>query len=196
MPRTVSSTACSNLPAQHGLTATDVKQVRATIGVAQASMLRNHAPVTGLEAKFSMEFAIASAIVARKVGLSELSDEFVAKPGGAGRHDKGANRHQRSSRCPLDAAFALNDRVEIELQDGRVIGSGDIRFARGHSKLPLRNADLKAKFLDCTSGALDLDADGLYRQLVSLGDLGSIRELIRAQPDTPARSAPLPQRAA
>ncbi len=183
------------LAGKHGLTATDVKQVRATIGVAQASMLRNHAPVTALEAKFSMEFAIASAIVARKVGLSELSDEFVAKP--AVRDAMTKVRIATSEvPCPLDAAFALNDRVEIELQDGRVIGSGDIRFARGHSKLPLRNADLKAKFLDCTSGALDLDADGLYRQLVSLGDLGSIRELIRAQPGTPARSAPLPQRAA
>src|SRR5690606_35943356 len=46
-----------DLARSRSLRADDVKEVRARIGVAQASMLRNHSPVTGLEAKFSLEFA-------------------------------------------------------------------------------------------------------------------------------------------
>ena len=43
-------------------------------------MLRNSRPQTGLEAKFSMQFALASALVARKVGLAQLTDNFVLRP--------------------------------------------------------------------------------------------------------------------
>jgi hypothetical protein len=37
------------------MAAADVQRVDVTIGNAQASMLRNHRPVSGLEAKFSIE---------------------------------------------------------------------------------------------------------------------------------------------
>jgi aconitate decarboxylase len=43
----------------------DIEQVDVAIGLPQAVMLRNHAPVTGLEAKFSLEFAVAASIVSR-----------------------------------------------------------------------------------------------------------------------------------
>ena len=43
-------------------------------------MLRNSRPKTGLEAKFSMQFAMAAALVARRVGLSELTDGFALRP--------------------------------------------------------------------------------------------------------------------
>ena len=42
-------------------------------------MLRNRSPKTALEAKFSIEFAIASALIARRVGLKELDDGFVRR---------------------------------------------------------------------------------------------------------------------
>ena len=49
------------------------------IGNAQDLMLRNREPKTALEAKFSIEFAMASALIARKVGLKELDDGFVRR---------------------------------------------------------------------------------------------------------------------
>ena len=57
-----------------------VARVHARVGIAQASMLRNHKPQTGLEAKFSLEFAVAAAILKRRVGLRELTDAFVTQP--------------------------------------------------------------------------------------------------------------------
>jgi 2-methylcitrate dehydratase PrpD len=165
-----------DLAKAHALKADDVKEVQATIGVAQASMLRNHQPATGLEAKFSLEFAIASALVARKVGLTELTDEFVAQAPVREVMGKVKTATVDTS-CPIEPIFAMTDRVVLELKDGRKLDSGEIRFARGNAKLPLKDEELKAKFLDCTAGAEYLDAPALYQQLSKLGELGSLRRL-------------------
>jgi len=168
--------AVLDLAAAHDLKAEDVRQVDASIGVAQASMLRNHNPVTGLEAKFSLEFAVAAALVARKVGLAQLTDSFVGQVAVREAMAK-VNIATVDTVCPIEPVFALNDGVVIELNDGRRLDAGAIRFARGNARLPLSEADLEAKFLDCTKGAEDLDAASLYRQLAQLGEQGSLRGL-------------------
>jgi aconitate decarboxylase len=155
----------------------DVARVRPSVGVTQASMLRNHAPVTGLEAKFSLEFAVASALVARKVGLRELTDGFVMQPQVQDMMTR-VTTSTTDTRCPIEPIFALVDRVAIELTDGRMLDSGDIRFARGNAKLPLDDAQLKTKFLDCAAGAGDLEATSLYERLDALENLDSVRRLL------------------
>ena len=164
--------------AAHDVQPEDVAQVHASVGATQASMLRNHAPVTGLEAKFSLEFAVASALVARKVGLRELTDEFVAQPQVREMMSK-VRTSTTDTYCPIEPVFALTDNVTIELKDGRRLDSGEVRFARGNAKLPLNDMALKAKFLDCTSGADDLDAAALYERLNRLEELDSVRDLVR-----------------
>jgi 2-methylcitrate dehydratase PrpD len=160
--------------------ADDVKEVRATIGPTQASMLRNHAPANALEAKFSLEFAAASALVARSVGLREFTDEFVGRAPVQRAMTK-VRTLTVDTRCPIEPVFALADRVVLELHDGRLLDSGEIRFPRGNAKLPLRPEDLKAKFFDCVSGYDDNDAAGLYAMLVDLESLDSVRSLRRAR---------------
>ena len=162
----------------HDVAWQEVAEVRATIGKGEASMLRNHCPVTGLEAKFSLEFAVACALVARRVGLSELTDRFVAQP--AVRETMGKVRITTvDTVCPIDPAFALTHRVVLVLANGRTLDSGEIRFARGNAKLPLSKEDLAAKFLDCTSAARDIDGPSLYDALTRLEELAAIRNLVR-----------------
>jgi 2-methylcitrate dehydratase PrpD len=154
----------------------DVSSVHASIGVAQASMLRNHAPETALEAKFSLEFAVASALVARAVGRAQLSDEFVnSQP--VRQAMKRVEISTVQTTCPIEPAFAYSDRVRIRLKDGRTLDSGEIRFARGNAKLPLGEGELKAKFFDCVAGAEHIDADALYARLMALDGVRDVREL-------------------
>jgi aconitate decarboxylase len=156
----------------------EVAEVRATIGNGEASMLRNHCPVTGLEAKFSLEFAVACALVARRVGLAELTDRFVAEP--AVRETMNKVRISTvDTACPIDPAFAVTHRVVLALANGRTLDSGEIRFTRGNARLPLSKDDLAAKFLDCTSAALDIDGPSLYEDLARLEELAAIRHLVR-----------------
>jgi 2-methylcitrate dehydratase PrpD len=116
-------------------------------GKTQLLMLRNSRPQTGLEAKFSMQFAMAAALVARKVGLSELTDEFVRRP-------EVQAIFPHVSFATTDAtmegsAFAPADSVEITTKAGETLKSGPIEFAKGSHQRPLSRGELFEKFADC-----------------------------------------------
>ena len=72
--------AALELTSEHDLKPADIDQIRVSTGEMQMLMLRNDRPKTAFEAKFSMQFAMASSIVARAVGLAQLTDEFVGRP--------------------------------------------------------------------------------------------------------------------
>ena len=153
-----------------------VDSVHATIGPAQASMLRNHRPKTGLEAKFSLEFAVASALTVRRVGLTQLTDEFVNRSQVQETMQK-LETSVVDTACPIEPAFAFSDRVRIRMKNGVELDSGEIRFARGNAQLPLHEEELKAKFFDCLSGSY-IDAVRLYERLSALEALPDVRTLV------------------
>lgn len=153
-----------------------VKEVHAHIGATQNSMLRSHMPSTGLEAKFSLEFAIASALIAHQVGLAELSDAFVLQPLVQEAMSK-VTRQIVDTVCPIEPAFALTDKVDIVLHDGRTLTSGDIRFAHGNALLPLSMVELKTKFMDCTASRNIPNAEHIYADLMRLVTLDHVPTL-------------------
>ncbi|MFV9474206.1 MmgE/PrpD family protein [Advenella sp. RU8] len=160
----------------------EIASITATIGRPQASMLRNPCPETGLEAKFSLEFDIACALLVRKVGLAELSDDFVRRPDLLAIYPK-IKIDITDVLDPADTAFALNDRVVIVLKDGRVFDSGDIRYPVGHANLPLDTNKLQAKFMDCLQiweNNMDISgkAQPLYDALSALEKQENIRVAI------------------
>lgn len=169
------------------LDAAQVARVRVGIGRAQASMLRNAAPVTALEAKFSAQFAVAAALLRRKVGLSELDDAFVNEPAMRALYGK-VEIGIVEAPDPEDSAFSRCDTVDIDMRDGRVLRSGEVRYPRGHAHLPLAEADLRAKFEDCMAvwrrqaggDTSSLPSAGaLYDRLASLAQIDDVRTLFR-----------------
>jgi 2-methylcitrate dehydratase PrpD len=164
------------LATANDIDASRVRSVRATIGETAAAMLRNHSPATGLEAKFSLEFAAASALVARRVGLRELTDDFVRQEPVRAVMAK-VRIDTVDTRCPVEPVFAYTDRVAVELDDGRTLDSGEIRFPRGNAKLPLSDAALEAKFMDCAGSDARLDSRRLYGMLAGLETLDHMRAL-------------------
>jgi 2-methylcitrate dehydratase PrpD len=171
---------------QEALSFDAVREVQVTIGPAQASMLRNHRPRTGLEARFSIEFAVAAALVARRVGLAQLDDDFVRRPEVQAQLDK--VRIAITDRpCPIDPAFSYADRVRIRTGDGRQYDSGDIRFARGNAENPLDEDGLHRKFIDCASAGGTFGAPAaLYARLAALEELADLRMLFANGEATPA----------
>ena len=170
---------------RENLTAAEIKAMHLTTGAAQASMLRNHHPKTGLEAKFSAEFAIASAIVAREVGLAQLTDAFVNRADVSSLYNK-LSISITDKACPIDPSFALTDRIVIETIDGRVFDSGDIRFPLGNALNPIDTAGLKQKFDDCvTTGQMNNPSltgvePSLYHRLNTLEAISNMRHLFQA----------------
>lgn len=165
-----------DLTQREGLRAGQVDNVQVRVGATQAAMLRNHAPRSGLEAKFSLEFAAASALVAGEVGLAQLTDAFVRRPDV--QHLMTQVRTQIvDTVCPIEPFLALTDRVSVQLKDGSVLDSGEIRYARGNAQLPLSAKDLRRKFLDCAQDAREMDAEALLAQLSRLEQLGDVGQL-------------------
>jgi 2-methylcitrate dehydratase PrpD len=154
----------------------DVDSVDVRIGVTQHSLLRNQAPQNVLEAKFSIEFAIAAGLVSRSVGLGELETSYVLRPEIQSLMTK-VKVEEDPSICPIEPAFSMNDRLKIKLKNGLSLDSGEIRFSRGHARLPLGPGELKQKFLDCCRDARDLDANRLFDMLSSLETLPDMASL-------------------
>lgn len=168
--------AMIDLATEHDLKPEAVKEIRVRTGATQMLMLRNSRPTTGLEAKFSMEFAMAAALVARRVGLSELTDEFVRRP------EIEANLGKVTCTTVDETIpglpMAPDDRVSVVLADGTVLEHPPVVHAKGSWELPLGREELREKFLDCATRRLDrAHAQALFEQLWNIMDIASVRDL-------------------
>jgi 2-methylcitrate dehydratase PrpD len=154
----------------------DIERIEVELGRVQASMLRSHAPTNASDAKFSVEFAVAAALVLGRLGLAELGDETVNEP----RIRALAARVQvrpLDQRDPEDPLFAPFDRLHATMCDGATISSLPVRRAKGHATLPLADEELRQKFFDCAGRALGEDQAALWwSALARFGD-GGVRSL-------------------
>ena len=141
-------------------------------------MLRNHRPQTGLEAKFSMHFAMATSIVARNVGLSELTDEFVLRP--EIQELMGRVTCETTSETMPDLSFAPADSVVIRTRGGKELESGPIERAKGSHQKPLTPDELRTKFTDCMARELpDATISRLFERFIALERLNTTADLVR-----------------
>jgi len=139
--------AALDLVQRYDLAPGRVERIHVSAGKTQLLMLRNGRPQNGLEAKFSMQFAMAAALVARNVGLRELTDEFVRRP----------EVQALFPRVSLDGTAALKegsnfapfDAVEITTTGGETLKSGPVEYAKGSHQRPLSRDELWTKFADC-----------------------------------------------
>jgi 2-methylcitrate dehydratase PrpD len=151
----------------------DVKKITVSISDYFATVLRNHRPDTGLSAKFSMEFVMASGIVAKRVGLRELTDEFVQRPDIQALIRK-VEIVTTSEYDPETPGAAPQDQVKVELTNGSTIIGEPVKRATGHASRPLTEAQIYEKFADCLdAGASDIPADVLYKRLSAIQTLSA-----------------------
>ncbi len=177
--------AMLNLREQHALGADAVKAIHVTAGSDQLLLLRHSAPKNALEAKFSMPFAMAAALVAGRVGLRELRDEFVQRQD-IQRLLAKVHCTPDPERMPGDELFAPQDTVSVTLASGAHLAHPPVTHALGSWRNPLSQEDLRRKFMDCTSERLSPSrVDELFEQLSHLERLDSVRELF-ARPSPPS----------
>ena len=142
-----------------------------------AAVMRLHRPTSASEARFSAEFGVAAALVAGRVGLTELDDAFVQRP----------DVQALIGRCvietgpdddpsyPVGAKF---DTVTLELTDGTVVTSDPVYRFRGHGDNPMSEAELKEKFTTCAGTAIAKEQTlELWDCLQTLPALSSARDL-------------------
>lgn len=162
-----------SLLAEQPVGADAIERIDVTLSEEHALALRNAEPVTGLAAKFSMQFAMACAVVARQVGLAELTDEFVCRPD--------VQTLMRKVTVTLDKVYdpqtpgaALVDQVSLFTRDG-MVRRQSVHRATGHVQQPLAAGQLQAKFIECLAfGGFQGDALGFHATLSRLEDIDVI----------------------
>ncbi|MEO1081944.1 MAG: MmgE/PrpD family protein [Pseudomonadota bacterium] len=155
----------------------DVQSVEVFMGSGQATVLVYDRPQTGLQAKFSEQFAMAAALILGKMGIEELRDEVVQ------RQDIQAF-FPKVSITPVDEsderdpAHSPTERVVITLNNGEVLDSGPVRTIPGHADEPLTEEELWDKFKYCTAEThSDSEARSLFETLKALPDLDTVHEI-------------------
>ncbi|WP_426958606.1 MmgE/PrpD family protein [Muricoccus radiodurans] len=168
--------AMLTLLARRPLRPDEIASIEVTTSRAHAGTLRNAHPQTGLEAKFSMQFDMACAVIAGKVGLVELSDAFVQRPDVQALMAR-VTVTPTDEADPIAPGYAPADIVRVALRSGERIEES-VRRARGHATVPLTDAELRAKFIDCLQSAGEgRRANALFDRLNNLATLGAAMEL-------------------
>jgi 2-methylcitrate dehydratase PrpD len=169
--------AMLSLREEHGLHPEAVETIHVIAGANQLRILSHAAPQNALEAKFSMPFAMASALAAGRVGLTELRDEFVRRQEIQRLLPK-VQCTPNPERMPGDEFFAPHDTVSVTLTSGARLSHPPIAHALGSWSNPLSRKELGQKFFECSTGRLSPSrANLLFDQLTHLEDVESVRTL-------------------
>ncbi len=164
---------------QRPLKPEQIERITASISKTRSLILRNHSPQTGLEGKFSMEFAMAAAVLARRASLAEFSDGFVRRPD-VQELMRRVTIETHENYDPEVPGAAVFDQVRVDLVGGETLHSAEVRRARGSAELPLREAELFEKFRSCLdAGGARIAPEVLFGRLQNLERL-SARELTAA----------------
>jgi 2-methylcitrate dehydratase PrpD len=168
--------AALELVERHNLSPGQVQRIHVSTGKTQMLMLRNGRPQTGLEAKFSMQFAMASALVARKVGLAEVTDGFVRRPDVQAIFPRVSLEGTTATK--EGSNFAPADAVEITTVNGETLKSGPVEYAKGSHQRPLSRDELWDKFADCLGAEFpDAKKSRAFENLMMLDRLNGAGDL-------------------
>jgi len=167
--------AMLELLADHPLEPRKIERITVSLSDTHALILRNHRPQTGLEAKFSMEFAMAAAVIARRAGLAEYTDGFVQRPDVQNLMRR-VFIETNQNYDPEVSGASVWDQVRVDLVAGGSVESEKVRRAKGHADRPLSEDELFEKFRTCLdAGAAKIAPDVLFERLRHLEELSARR---------------------
>lgn len=179
--------AALELQHEHGFSAHDVQHVTVLGTPLVASCLIYSRPQRTAEAQFSMQFAIATALLCQDVGIEHLNEDWIQGEALQSYLPRVELTEDSSLVPPADAAtrYPEASRVDITLSDGRVL-TKTVMAARGMPQVPLGEQQLAGKFLKCARTVYPApDALALYERLSTATDglrLDELLACVRAAP--------------
>lgn len=180
--------AVLDLRTRHGILApAQVEAVTVTVPVGGVSPLIHDRPTNGLEAKFSMQYVLAAALLDGRIGLDAFRDEAVHRP-----EAQALLAHitvHEDAGIPVGANPIEEGHVDVEVRlRGGAVVTRRVTHPRGSPADPLRPEDLAAKFRGCAAAVLDRDqAEAAFQRLLEVDREPDVRGLVAAL--TPAAAA-------
>lgn len=160
-----------DLRAAHGLRLPDVDAVFVRTNRGGLAPLIHHRPVTGLDAKFSMEYAVAAALHDGNIGLGSFTDEAVRRPAIQAFLPRVTAVEDGGPSLPRCASLS------VRLRDGNTLDRRVERL-RGAANDPLDPDEMRRKARDCLGFAgASAGADTLFAAIDAFPEMGA-RELV------------------
>lgn len=166
----------------HGFSPNDVAAIRVGVGPMQRMLVepraRKQAPAVAIDAKFSVPFCTAAALVQGSVGLDSFGEARLRDPAILSLARK------IDFEQPVGAETWRGDAgtMDIDLLDGRQF-SAALMQANGTPDAPLSDNDLWRKFIDCAARAAvplpPLQAEDLAARILALEKCPDVGALFR-----------------
>jgi 2-methylcitrate dehydratase PrpD len=153
-----------------------VEEVEVRVDFDPPRSLVHHRPKTPLEAKFSMEYCVAAALLDGHVDLATFTGDKVMRPQARELMAKvGMARHTGfEGRPSLEEGY---HQVRLRLEDGRLLDQV-VRRSREGAIRGASMEEVRRKFRDCASQALPRPRVETAMELLdNLQDVEDVREL-------------------
>jgi len=159
---------------EHDISPGDVEAVEIVLSQGAADALHHVDPDTGLEGKFSIQYAVASAIARDRVGLAAFDDKNV--------DDEPVQAVRKRVTAVVDSDLRYcshRSTVTIETTDGNTY-TNVLEEPPGTHGNPLSDEELREKFHMCAERAFDRNrAEEIYKRLDDLRTESDVAELVR-----------------
>ena len=168
--------AMLDLVRTHDLAPADIERITFRAGKNIVNPLRYLTPRNSLEAKFSVPFVMACAVLRRRVGLPEFHDDFVRSPEVVEMMRRVSVRFD----AEIDARGyeRMRSAIAVRLKDGSELATEADVYPGGPER-PLTREELRRKFRDCAAGALPADRIGeALAQLERVDRLPRVTDLV------------------
>jgi 2-methylcitrate dehydratase PrpD len=165
--------ALIEMQSRERLTPEQIQAIDVEVDSMTPRLLIHPDPATGLEAKFSMPFCAAAAIVYGRLGIDTFDVGHIQNPAVQSVMPRVTLRANEA----FDKAAPLSQaRVTVRLRDGRVL-SQSVDGARGYPGR-LTDEELATKFAGCASRSLsEQAARAAWSALSALDNVADVREL-------------------
>ncbi|MFA7668353.1 MAG: MmgE/PrpD family protein [Burkholderiaceae bacterium] len=167
--------AAASLVDLHSIQPQQVKEIDVWLGTKQATLAHHTSPQDALQAKYSVEFSVASGLVSQTAGLAQLTPEYIRSEAMQSLM-KVTRRHLMSEQSEEDPLFAPYDKIRLLMADGTVVESEEVRYPRGHAKNPLTEDMQRRQFMESVTGVI-ADPEALYHALSNMEDIADISRL-------------------
>ena len=150
---------------EYGLTLDAVERIEVLTSARGLEALITGEPLTGLEAKFSMPYALTVGLRDGMVGFASFADAALARPE---PHAWFGRIHVVEAAGPVLPRWT---EVKLTLRDGRELVRR-VQVAHGDAPDPLTDDELTQKACDCFALAhLDMDAGAWSGRVLNMSDL-------------------------
>jgi 2-methylcitrate dehydratase PrpD len=167
---------------EHGVDAAQVISVDCRVHPQRVGHIDRAVVATPLQAKFSLQCVTAMALADGFIGLGQFSSPAYLRPMVQGLMS-------RVNVVPDETLAEFGARVVVRMTDGRC-WTGSAPEAKGSPSLPIPDADLERKFVDCASTLLDQpQAEEAARLIMALETQRSLEPLLHLLAATPEEDA-------